>query len=892
MSTIGKLKNIFRPVALDADIDEELAYHLEQRTAGLIAAGVKPEDAARRARIQFGNPLVVRETSHHTRVIAWLEDLWRSLNYGFRLLRKSPGFSLTAIVSLGLAIGACTAAFSLLNAVVFRTLPVAHPERLFFATYPSQGPEATQEADSFSYPLYRQLKAATAREADILLSGYAGERGVQWGSDAESATGQYVSGDAFRVLGVGSALGRVFSPADDEKPGENSVALLSYSYWEGRFGKDPKILGRTFRYQKNSFQVIGVVEKGFNGVEPGNMVDYWMPATMYTPAEAITNPGWNWFRILGRVKQGVTLDQARQRMQPVFSDFMKRRVLQFSAAVPKSVVESLLKSKLTLQPGATGRSGLRRGSQTALWVLAGIVGLVLLIACANVANLLLARGAARSRELALRVAIGAGRRRLVEQVLVEGILLTVGAAMVGLLFALWAGPSIMNMMGTSREQIRLDLSLGLPGCGFLVALCALATLFFGLAPALSAARTSPGEVLHSTDGGRMTRRLQSRVLVGAQVLICTVVLFAACLFLRTFERLMNTNLGFRPENVMIAEIRSDPAPKELAATIALWSQLRDRAAAIPGVESASLSSWALMQGNGWSNMIRLPGRAVEGTEVKFLAVSPGFFHTMGMRLVSGRDVTWQDGLPKPHTAAVVDEAFAHHYFPGQSALGRRFEVEEGKDKYASVTILGVVANGMYRDIRDGMSPTVFVPIDEGAEWSLELRTRAGFDGVIPALRREVSRVHPSLKITDVYSQAEIVNGRLVRERTLAILSTFFAGAALLLAAVGLYGVLSYSVVQRTREIGIRLALGSSRANIIRLVVGEMLLVTSLGLTAGLAFGYGLSRYVSSLLYEVKPGDTVSLLAPALGLLLFALVAALAPAWRAARLQPMIALRCE
>jgi putative ABC transport system permease protein len=892
MSAIGKLRNVFRLVELNAEIDEELAFHLEQRTADLVADGIKPDEAARRARVQFGNPLVLREESHKTRAMAWLEDLWRNLRYGFRLLRKSPGFSLTAILSLGLAIGACTAAFSLLNAVIFRKLPVAQADRLFFPTFPISGVGAQEEADGFSYPMYVALKAATRREADLVLSGYAGPQGIQWGSEVEKVTGQYVSGDAFRVLGVGAELGRVFLPEDDAKPGANSVALLSYAYWESRFGKDPKILGRTFRLDKRTFQVIGVVRKGFNGVEPGNMIDFWMPATMYLPSEALANEGWTWFRILGRLKDGASLEQARQRMQPVFSDFMQRRVSRFSAGVPKSISESTLKTKLTLQPGATGRSGLRRGSQTALWVLGGIVGLVLLIACANVANLLLARGAARSRELALRVAIGAGKRRLIEQVLVEGALLTTGAAVLGLLFALWAGPAIVAMMGSSRDQLRLDLSLGLPGCVFFVVLCALATLFFGLAPALGAARTSPGDVLHSTDGGRTTRRLHSRVLVGVQVLVCTVVLFAACLFLRTFERLLNTNLGFRPENVTIAEIASDPLPRDPAGQIALWSQLKDRVSTIPGVESASLSSWTLMLGSGWSDLVRIPGQPVEGPEVQFLAVSPGFFHTMGMRLVAGRDVAWQDALPRPHAAAVVDEAFVRRYFPGQSPLGRRFEVTEGTGWSPPVEILGVVANGMYRDIRDGMHPTVFVPLDEGAEWSLELRTREGFEGVIPVLRREVSRVHPSLRVNEVYSQSEIVNGRLVRERTMAVLSMFFAGVALLLAAVGLYGVLNYNVVQRTREIGIRLALGSSRADVIRLIVRETVVVTTIALAAGLAVGYGLSRYVSSLLYEVKPSDASSFVGPAVGLLLFAFLAALAPAWRAACVQPMTALRYE
>lgn len=899
MSSISKLRNVFRPVELNAEIDEELAFHIEERTADLIAEGIEPGEAARRARLQFGNPLVLRETSHQARVICWFENLWRSLNYGFRLLRKSPGFSLTAIVSLGLAIGACTAAFSLLNAVIFRTLPVAHPERLFFATYPSQGPDATQESDSFNYPLYRELKAATSHEADLLLSGYAGPQGIVWGAESETATGQYVSGDTFQVLGVGAVLGRVFSRADDEKPGANAVALLSYDYWVNRLGKDPKVLGRTFRHGKLAFQVIGVVQKGFSGVEPGNIVDYWMPATMYVPTDALSRDGWNWFRILGRLKEGCTLEQARQRMQLVFSEFRKRRLARYSGGIPRSMVDRLLHAKLTLQPGATGRSGLRRGSQTALWVLGGIVGLVLLIACANIANLMLARGASRSRELALRVAIGAGKRRLVEQVLMEGGLLTLGAAMLGLLFALWAGPAIVNMMGSSRDQLRLDLSLDWPCWVFFAALCALATLLIGLVPAMHAGRTAPGDVLHATDGGRATRRVQSRLLVGVQVLVCTVVLFAAGLFLRTFERLLNTNIGFRPENVMIAEVTSDPAPKELSEQIAMWSQLKDRAGAIAGVESASLSSWALMIGNGWGNAIRLPGQASGASEVQFLGISPGFFHTMGMRLVAGRDVTWQDALPKPRSAAVVDEAFVQRYFPSQSPLGQHFEVEDGKDKYGPINILGVVANGMYRDIRDGMQPTVFVPIDEGdsvarniSQWSLELRVKDGVEGVIPELRRVVTSVHPSLKLTDVYSQSEIVNGRLVRERTMAILSTFFAGVALLLAAVGLYGVLSYNVVQRTREIGIRLALGSSRASVIRLIVGEVVVVTSIALGAGLAVGYGLSRYVSSLLYEVKPRDMSSFVLPALGLMTFALFAALAPAWRAARVQPMTALRYE
>lgn len=893
MPVIHRIKNLFRPVELNAEIDEELAFHLEQRTAALVADGLKPEEAARRARVQFGNPLVLREASHRAHVVDWLEELWRSLRYGCRQLRNSPGFTATAVVSLGLAIGACTAAFSLLNAVIFRKLPVVQADRLFFPTYlETRTSGAPEEVDSFSYPLYRELKTATAHEADVLLSGYTGWEDIQWGSETERAGGQYVSGDTFQVLGVGAALGRVLSPEDDVKPGGSPVAVLSYAYWEGRFGKDPKILGRSFRRGKRTFYVIGVARKGFNGVDPGSMTDFWIPATMYISPRAFSSEGWQWFRILGHLKAGITLEQASQRMRPIFSDFLKRCAAQFSADAPKSVVERYLRTTLTLQPGATGRSALRTEKGTALWVLGGIVGLALLMACANVANLLLAKCASRSHELALRAAIGAGRRRLIQQVLVEGALLTAGAAVLGLLFALWAGPAILAMMGSSDSALRLDLSVDVPGCVFFAVLCALTTLLFGLMPALHAARTSLGDVLHFTDGGRSTRLVQSRILIGVQVLICTLVLFAAGLFLRTFDRLMSTDLGFRPENVMIAEVGSDPAPKEFAARIALWSRVTERADAIPGIESASLSSWPLMRGNTMRNRVRLPGRAPDDVEVQTLPVSPGFFRTIGMRLLSGRDLTWQDALAKPQSGAVVDEAFAHRYFPGQSALGRRFEMEEEKDKYSAVEILGVVSNAVYRDARDGMRPTIFTSLDDGAYWSMELRMREGFDGAIPVLRREVSRVHPSLKVTDVYSQADVVNDRLVRERTLAILSAFFAGLALLLAAIGLYGVLSYDVAQRTREIGIRLALGSSRVQIIRLIAREAAIVTSISLAAGLAVGYGLSRYVSSLLYEVKPGDAASFVAPALGLLLFVLLAALGPAWRAVRVQPMAALRCE
>ena len=893
MSVIRKIRNVFRPAELNGEIDEELAYHLEQRTANLVAEGVKPEEAARRARVKFGNPLVMRESSHRVRVADRLENLWRDLSYGLRLLRKSPGFTATAIVSLGLAIGACTAAYSLLNAVIFRTLPVAHPERLFFAMYLEGGARGAQmEMDSFSYPLYRELKSATAREADLLLSGYSGQLDIQWNSEAEKAGGQYVSGDTFRVLGVGPALGRVFSAADDDKPGAHPVALLSYAYWERRFGKDPKVLGRTFRHQKQTFQVIGVVERGFNGVEPGNMTEFWLPATMYFRSEAFDREDWTVFRMLGRVKEGANLEQAQQRMQPIFADSRKRGLAQFTSDDPSSLVDGFLHAKLKLQSGATGRSDLRRKSEKALWTLAGIVAMVLLIACANVANLLLARGAARKRELALRVAIGAGKRRLVEQVLMEGALLTLGAALLGMLFASWAAPTIVAMMGSSRNPISLDLSIDRSGYGFFIVLCALSTLLFGLVPALHASRTSPSDVLHATDGGHASRRMQSRVLVGVQVLICSVVLFVACLFMRTFERLLATDLGFRPDRVLVAELKSDPVPKELAARTAIWSQLQERASAIPGVESASLSSWALMIGTGWFKLIRLPGQAIDDSWIQFMAVSPDFFRTMGMRLVSGRDLTWQDAVRKHPSVAVVDEAFARRYFPAQSPLGMRFEVEAGEHKYHAVEILGVVANGMYKDVREGMRPTFFVPFHEDDEWSLEVRVKDGVEGVIPELRRAVTSVHPSLKLTDIYPQSEIVNDHLVRERTMAILSTFFAGVALLLAAVGLFGVLSYDVVQRTREIGIRLALGSSRAEVIRLIVWEVVVVTSIALTCGLAVGYGLSRYVSSLLYEVKPGDAMSFVAPALGLLSFALIASLAPAWRAVRIQPMRTLRYE
>ncbi|MEX2264594.1 MAG: ABC transporter permease [Bryobacteraceae bacterium] len=820
-----------------------------------------------------------------------LESFVQDVRFGLRQLRKNATVTAAAVLSLSLAIGACTAAFSLIDALILRPLPVNDPQRLVYLAY--RAPGDARDSTTFNYPLFERMRDASRAQVQLFGMSHQPRREAVFddsGGQAEKIYAQGISGDALPILGVKPALGRLLTASDDLKPGQHPVAVLSYDFWSRRFDRNPAVLGRWLTIREKQLQIVGVAEKGFTGVEPGIMTDLWAPNMMWDE-RAISEPGSTWFRIWGRLRPGATPEQARAVLQTVSTNFRRERASTRRADEPRDLVERFINTPLHLRSAANGPSGLRQRFELPLWVLAAVAVLVLLIACSNVASLLIARTAAREHEMALRISVGAGRGRLIQQVLIESSLLSIASCALGALIAVAAAPRIVSMLSTSYSLIRLDLHLDWRLLAFLAAVGSLTTFLFGLAPAFRASAVSPNDALKSGSGKHTARAGLFRPLVTAQTAFSFVVLFVAGLFLTSFAKLVQTDLGFDRNDLAIVNVDAQELRQGGPKALAAWAQLLDRLREIPGVQSASFSGWGLFEGSRSSQSLRIPGRAVEAFENYYLPVSPGFLETMRIRLLDGRDFEWRDALPESPSAVIVNQSFARRYFPGESALGKRFSYVGRGNLLVAQEIVGVAQDAKYDSIREAVPPTVYVPRLTLSGASIQVRTQLE-PTALAALRDELPRVHPAFRMTGVTLQSTLVDNTLVQERALALLSGFFSVVAIVLVAVGLYGVLSYSVVQRTREIGIRLALGSRPSRVVGLVVSEVTLVTSIGLAVGVAGGIATSRFVTGLLYQVQPSDLWSLTTPLVCVLLACALSALVPAVRATRVDPMTALRHE
>jgi len=800
------------------------------------------------------------------------------VRYRFRMLCKSPVVTTAAVLSLALAIGACTAAYSLIDALMLRPLPVRDPEGLVYLTYPADRPGAP-EGDSFNYPLFERLRDASREKVELFGVSRPRPRDVTLGNSTDKIRVQFVSGDALTILGVKPALGRLLTAEDDRYRGESPVAVVSYEFWM-RKGGSPDILSQPLDYIepsptartkniKRRLQIVGVVQRGFTGVEPGVKVDAWIPNMMFSP-EAFTIADWDWLLILGRPKSHVTREQAQHLMQQTLLDYRHYHPREF-------------RKQINVRSAANGPSLIRKAFERPLWILAIVAGLVLLIAGSNVANLLVARSAAREREMALRISIGAGSRRLVQQLLIESGLLAGMACLLGIGFAQAMGLAVVSRLLPTGESAYLDLGLNWRALGLIALIGASATALVGLIPAFRSSSVSPGDVLKAGSNRHSTRRGLLRPLVAAQVAFSVTVLFTGGLLLLSFQKLSTLDLGFFRSGIVFFDLdglgeRGQPATL----------QLLDRVRQFPEVQAAAYSAWALLNDNQWISKVKIPGRTDSGQTYQ-LGVSPGFFDTMGIRLLDGRDFAERDLGPNA-SAVVVNEAFARSFFPGQSVVGKQFDRDGDL-----LEIVGLVRDAKYEEIRETPAPTIYMPLHVPLQGQGDavLTVRAADAGrIAPLLRQEILRADPSVRVSRVTLQTTLIDNLLVRDRLLALLSGFFGMVALLLVAIGSYGVLSYSVVQRTREIGIRMALGAQAFQVMRLVISEIAVTFALGVVAGLAGGFGLGHYITSLLFEVKPGHAATVVLPLLGLMLGCLFAALPPTLRALRLNPVVALRQE
>jgi predicted permease len=879
--SIDRLLGTLRARRADADLHAELQSHLA------FAA-----EAGRRDRVAVTQAM---DALRDRRGLPWLHALSTDVVFGWRQLVARPVVTAAAVLSLGLAIGATSAAFRLVDAVLLRPLPIAAPERLAFAvTWFVDAQQRFDYYDSWDYPTYTRYVAMVGDRADLLLVGNSSPaevvpRGAQ---EPERVNKQFYSGNVFGVFGLRPAAGRLFGPADDRTPGGHPVAVIAFDYWQRRFGGDPQVVGSPLRFGEQILEVIGVAPEGFTGTEPGHPADVFVPALMNV--EPLDKPGWGWFRLWVRPRDGVTLASIEQLLQADQLREQREALALLPPDAPPQRIAAIRSRRVELQPAGTGASAPQKDFKRPLFVLASLVGVMLLIACVNVANLQNAQALARRREMALRVSIGAGRWRLVRLMLVESALLAMCASAVGAAFAWWAAPFVVSQLSSAEDPIRLALDLDWRRLAFGLGLTAGVTALFGTLPALRASAVAPVDALKS--GGRVTghRRL-THGLIGAQTAFCVFVVFIAVLLVATFARLATHPLGFRADHLLVAEMDVAPSPEGHAR----WVSVADEVRAMPGVESVALAGWPLLRGNRWRADVRVEGKPPQPDPAYFLRVSPGFFATMQMPLVAGRDVRTGEGPPdidaqsRPRDGvAVVNESFARAYFDGRSPVGERVSVEVRPRIRATVEIVGLVGDAVYAHLRDPIRPTLYVPARQTGTATLIVRTAGEPEAFGTTLRRTIVQARPDAHIRLIATQMEFVHRQLLRERLLAKLSGFVAVVALLLSAIGLYGVLHHAVILQQRPIGIRMALGARAGDVVRQVTASLLAAVAVGAGVGLGGGLLFGRVLEGLLFRVSTTDATSLLAPLIVLAVAACAAALPPALRAVRIDPARTLRAE
>ena len=825
----------------------------------------------------------------------WLESFRSDTVYGGRQLRKNAVTSAAAILSLALAIGACTTAFRLIDALLLRPLPVAEPERLHVVAFQGPGIESkTLEYDSCSYPMFERMRDTVKAQAELVAVSYSDRTDLTYGSDQEMERAylQYVSGRMFSMFGLHPAAGRLFTGNDDDKPGVHAYAVLSWDYWTRRFAGDPGVVGRNLRIGDTLFQIIGVAEQRFTGTETGTVTDVFLPMMMKTP-RTLTSYDNFWLRTFVRLEPNADARAVQDRLASVFQAIQHERAKNMTAMSPARLAR-YYGEKLVLRDATAGRSTMQRDYRTALLALAILVALVLVIACANVANLMTARAAARAREMAVRVSIGAGRARLVQLVLIESAWLAVLSTAMGALMAWWSAPFVMGMINPPDDPARLILTADARVFLFGLAVAIGVTFLFGLMPALRASSVKPASALKGGDDPHSRRRVM-HLLIAVQVAFCFLVLFVGGLFVGTFDRLANQENGFSSERILNLETvtRHPQAP-------AYWEQMAADLRAVPGVERVSLTGWPLLSGESATGDISIGGAPPSDVFSDFLRVSPGWMETMKVPLIGGRDFRPEETNPG---FAIVNQAFAKQYFNGTDPTGKWFERVDGAGKRVRIAIVGYVRDARSRDrVRLAIRPTVYIPfystIPAGTPQPLARGTfvvkTASPDSLslAAALRVAVSRGRSEAFVRNIRTQAGINGSQMLKERLLAVLALFFAGVALVLAGVGLYGVLDYSVLQRRREIGIRIAIGARAGEIARRVTQDVFVMVLAGAVAGLLLGDLAVRYLEALFFGVKPMAFGSLAIPSATIVGAALLAALPSVIRAIRTDLIKALRAD
>lgn len=885
MSLWSRISNALFGERLNREIDEELQSHIEEA----VASGRDRKEANR----AFGSALRAREASHSIRTVEWIGCLLADLRFGWRQLCRNKITSLAAVLSLALGIGSCVAAFDLIDALFWRPLPIAHSSNLYVLSRKMVGLYGKPAEDGhWATPEFEVMRDGVKDQADLIAISDADRTDITLSTDddMEKAHVAYVSGNLFPVFGLEPALGRLLAPADDRGFGLNPYAVLSWDYWNRRFGRDPDVVGRSVHIGDQTFEIIGVGPRDFTGTEKGTVTDIFLPASMDRLA---TKDSVMWQRAFLMLKPGVNPATALEPLRQQLSALSRAFEVQCSNCLrgrTQANIDRYLNQTLVIAPAGAGISDLQNDYRRLLGILGFLVALVLLIACVNVANVMTAQAAARAQEMALRISIGAGRRRLVQLILSQSALLALFASILGAFFAAWSAPFVLGLINPPDNPARLALTVDWHVLLFGFGLIVLVVLLLGLLPALRASAVRPVAALKGGEDPHSPRRLM-RGAIALQVAFCFLVLFLSALFVTSFQRLENRPLGFSTDRLLLLETVAGKGQLPV-----VWNQTAEALRAVPGVDSVSISGWPLLGRIMINSDISINGAAPSPTPAWFLSVSPGWLSTMKIPLISGHDFRLQDTSPG---AAIVNETFAKTFFPGQDPIGQTFE--RGADQPVN-KIVGVTPDVPYHDLREPNRAIFYVPFagidDKSAPSAVGFATfTIHTDARNPlalagSLRQVIAQRHNGLRVSNITTQLDLLRDQTTRERLIAMLAAFFAAVALLLAGIGLYAVLNYSVLQRRREIGIRMAVGAPRSQIVRLVTLEVLLMIALGGCAGAALGFGAARYIESLLYEVKATEAAMLALPACALLLTAFVATLPAVLRALGTDPTEILRAE